>query len=226
MAVGLGPQPPMWSFRSRILCIFFRLFRRHRLYIERRSNFCCQLCCEKPLLTQQHRLQIVWHYPTPGRFRKTILMFHILDDMTARSLLEFNVVPTCLNSQLNHGDPKLLNREVGDTFQVFIAWTWECLKVEASKTSIKFYCMITQNAPKSFGVWAMKQFGLTYHVADQAKFLLPRFHAGVTRVTVTAVLLLLFPPMWPDAGGIDSMVNSSDSSTKVRDWFHENKLFV
>lgn len=103
-------------FRSRILCIFFRLFRRHRLYIERRSNFCCQLCCEKPLLTQQHRLQIVWHYPTPGRFRKTILMFHILDDMTARSLLEFNVVPTCLNSQLNHGDPKLLNREVGDTF--------------------------------------------------------------------------------------------------------------
>ena len=116
MAVGLGPQPPMWSFRSRILCIFFRLFRRHRLYIERRSNFCCQLCCEKPLLTQQHRLQIVWHYPTPGRFRKTILMFHILDDMTARSLLEFNVVPTCLNSQLNHGDPKLLNREVGDTF--------------------------------------------------------------------------------------------------------------
>lgn len=35
-------------------------------------------------------------------------------------------------------------------FQVFIAWTWECLKIKASKTSIKFYCMITQNAPKSF----------------------------------------------------------------------------
>lgn len=178
MAVGLGPQPPMWSFRSRILCIFFRLFRRHRLYIERRSNFCCQLCCEKPLLTQQHRLQIVWHYPTPGRFRKTILMFHILDDMTARSLLEFNVVPTCLNSQLNHGDPKLFNREVGDTFSGVHCLNMGVSQIKASKTSIKIYCMITQNAPKSF--WGVDGWHTMWPIRQSFFFLVC---AGVTRVT-------------------------------------------